>query len=200
MVWPVRTAAWWQHPRLRAIADLVRVGGLGSLIWAAAGAQWVNVALFALVLGGLMLPRIVPTTPVLDLLYGTTLLFSAWSAVEDLYVRYDWLDVVVHAVACGLIAATVHRLLVTWSVLSTGDEPMLRRARLGAVVVTWAIGLALGTLWEAGEWFGHDSLDGRIQVGYGDTMGDLLADGVGALVAGLLVAGVLVTSRRDVRA
>lgn len=101
----------------RLLADVLRVSGVGSLGWAVAGGQWVNAALFLLVLGGLMLPRMVATRPTLDVLYGTTLLFAAWSAVENLYVTYDWLDVVVHTIACGLIAAVSHRFLVMWSIL-----------------------------------------------------------------------------------
>jgi hypothetical protein len=181
------------HPRLtsggvRLVADVLRVGGVASLGWAVAEGQWVNAALFALVLGGLMLPRMVPTRPGVDLTYGATLLFAAWSAVEDLYVRYDWLDNVVHTVACGLVAAVVHRLLVTVSVLPPATDHSLRRAGTGVVVTIWALGLALGTMWEAGEWFGHTYLDQRIQVGYGDTVADLMADCLGALVAGLVVA------------
>jgi hypothetical protein len=173
---------------VRLLADVLRVGGAASLLWAAAGGEWVNAALFALVLGGLMLPRMVPTRPVVDLTYGATLLFAAWSAVEDLYMRYDELDNVVHTVACGLVAAVVHRLLVTASVLPPATDGSLRRAGTGVVVTVWALGLALGTLWEAGEWFGHTHLDQRIQVGYTDTVGDLMADCLGALVAGLVLA------------
>ncbi len=173
---------------VRLVADVLRIGGVASLVWAAAEAEWVNAALFALVLGGLMLPRMVPTRPGVDLTYGATLLFAAWSAVDDLYVRYDWLDNVVHAVACGLVAAVVHRLLVAASVLPPATDRSLRRAGTGVVVTVWALGLALGTLWEAGEWFGHTRLDQRIQVGYGDTVEDLMADCLGALVAGLVAA------------
>jgi hypothetical protein len=175
-------------PNVRVAADLLRVGGTLSLAWAALGTQWVNAALFALVLGGLMLPRMVATAPVLDLVYGATLLFAAWSAVEDLYVRYGDLDVVVHTVACGLVALLAHRILVAHAVLPRPGERTLRRAGVGVVVTTWALGLALGTLWEAGEWFGHTYLDSRIQVGYRDTIGDLMSDCLGALVAGLLIA------------
>jgi hypothetical protein len=181
------------HPRLtsggvRLVADVFRAGGVASLVWAAAGGEWVNAALFALVLGGLMLPRMVPTRPGVDLTYAATLLFAAWSAVEDLYVRCGWLDNVVHTVACGFVAAVVHRLLVTASVLPPATDRSLRRAGTGVVVAVWALGLALGTMWEAGEWFGHTYLDQRIQVGYGDTVDDLMADCLGALVAGLVVA------------
>jgi hypothetical protein len=181
------------HNSLPAVAtrltgDLLRVGGGASLLWAATAGEWVNAALFALVLGGLMLPRVVPTRPVLDATYGATVLFAAWCAVEDLYVKYAWLDNVVHLVASGLVAAVAHRLLVMASVLPHAADRSLRRGEVGVVVTVWAVGLALGTLWEAGEWFGHTYLDQRIQVGYTDTICDLMADCAGALVAGLVVA------------
>lgn len=175
-------------PWLRAAADVLRVAALASLGWAVLRSEWVNAALFALVVGGLVLPRLLATRPALDLVSGAVVLFAAWSAVLDLYVAYGWLDVAVHAVACGLVTVTVLRLLVTVSVLPPADPPAVLRPRTGAVVTTLALGLALGVLWEAGEWLGHTHLDERIQVGYDDTMGDLAADGLGALVAGVLLA------------
>lgn len=181
-----------QHLRL---ADVARVAGLGSSAWALVEGQWVNAALFALVLLGLVLPRILATAPGLDLLNAAVLLFAAWSAVLDLYLTYAWLDLVVHAAACGLTTMFAHRVLVAWSVLPSTRERDLRRAGLGIVLTTTALGEALGLLWELGEWFGHTYLDRRIQVGYDDTLGDLLADGVGALVVGLLVAAGTRTSR-----
>jgi glycosyltransferase involved in cell wall biosynthesis len=48
-----------------------------------------------------------------------------------------------------------------------------------------------------GEWFGHTYLDRRIQVGYTDTLSDLAADAVGALMAGLVVAWRAGTGRRS---
>lgn len=171
----------------RAAADLVRAAGLASLGWAVAHGQWVNAALFSLVLLGLVLPRIVGSRPLADLGYGVVLLFAAWSAVLDLYIKYDWLDVVVHTVACGLTAALAHRLLVRCGVLPTADAPGLRHPRVGLLLTTAALGTALGVLWEVGEWYGHTFLDHRIQVGYGDTMGDLASDAVGSVAAGLLL-------------
>ncbi len=173
------------RPRL---ADLVRVAGVASFIWALVEGQWVNAALFSLVLLGLVLPRFLGTAPLLDLGYGVVLLFAAWSAVLDLYVRFNWLDVLVHAVACGTTTFFAHRFLVAWSILPRHQDPGLRRAAVGVVLTTTALGWALGLLWELGEWFGHTYLDERIQVGYGDTIGDLVADGLGAAAVGLLIA------------
>jgi hypothetical protein len=176
------------HPGwLRTAADLLRVVGLASVAWSVGSRQWVDAALFALVVGGLVLPRLIAVPPVLDAVSGVVVLFAAWSAVLDLYVTYDWLDVVVHTIACGLVTASVHRLLVTRSVLPSPGERRLRRAGVGVVVMVLALGMLLGVAWEVGEWLGHTYLDHRIQVGYDDTMGDLLADGLGALLAGLLV-------------
>src|SRR3954449_10242674 len=133
----------------RAAADLVRAAGLASLGWAVAHGQWVNAALFSLVLLGLVLPRIVGSRPLADLRYGVVLLFAAWSAVLDLYIKYDWLDVVVHTVACGLTAALAHRLLVRCGVLPTADAPGLRHPRVGLLLTTAALGTALGVLWRS---------------------------------------------------
>ena len=60
-----------------------------------------------------------------------------------------------------------------------------RAARTGAVVVTVALGLALSALWEVGEYVGHAYVDEAIFVSYADTVGDLVAGGVGSTAAGL---------------
>jgi hypothetical protein len=182
----------------RATADLVRVAGATSLAWAVAERAWVNAALFALVLLGLVLPRILATRPLLDLGYGVVLLFAAWSAVLDLYVTYGWLDVAVHALAGGLTAALAYRLLVAWGVLPPPDDRLVRRPGVGVLVTTAALGCALGVLWEIGEWYGHTFLDPRIQVGYRDTMGDLASDALGSVLAGLALLRVTRRSRREV--
>jgi hypothetical protein len=172
---------------VRGGADLVRVAGLASLGWAVVGAEWVDAALFSLVLLGLVLPRLLSARPPLDLVYGAVLLFAAWSAVLDLYVAYDWLDVVVHAATCGLTAWLASRLLAACEAVPRPGPESSRAARAGAVLTTTALGTTLGLLWELGEWFGHTYLDRRIQVGYNDTIGDLTADALGALAAGLVV-------------
>jgi hypothetical protein len=171
----------------RVCADAVRVAGLASLGWAVAAGEWVDAALFSLVLLGLVLPRIAGTRPLVDLVDGLVVLFAAWAAVLDLYIAYPWLDVVVHALACGLVATLACRMLAAWEVLPAPGATAPRRAGVGLVLVTAAVGTALGVLWEIGEWYGHTFLDHRIQVGYGDTLGDLASDGVGALGAGLVL-------------
>jgi hypothetical protein len=156
------------------------------------GLGWIAGALFFLVLGGTMLPRALRAPLVLDGAFCVAILFAAWAAELDWYLAIWWLDVVVHAVVTGLVAALAHVALIRVGALPAVDVSGLSGRRLGAAVVTTSLGMALATAWEFGEWLGHARLDARIQVGYTDTMGDLLAGTVGALVAAVLLArGVL---------
>jgi hypothetical protein len=173
--------------RARLTGDLVRCAGVLSFGGAVLAGAGVAAALFALVLLGLTLLRLL-VRPVLDAATGLVLVAAAWCSLLDLYLRYDRLDLVVHVAATGLGAAAMHEALSRTGVLAGADAPYPRRARAGVAVVVLTLGLTLGVLWEVAEWFGHHRVDGRIQVGYDDTLGDLVAGGTGALVAGVLLA------------
>jgi hypothetical protein len=180
------TGRLWDSP-LRAAADVVRLAGMVSFV-VALTMGGIETALFALVLLGLTLLRLVGVAAALDLATGVWLVLAAWFALLDYYLRYQWLDVLVHLSATGLVSVAVFALLVKVGAAHRPDSSGLARPRLAAVLLTVALGLALGVLWELGEWFGHTYLDGRIQTGYDDTIGDLASGGVGALLAGLLNA------------
>jgi hypothetical protein len=165
------------------LGDLVRLLAVASVVVGTTAYGFIGFALFMLVLGGSVLPR-----AALDLSFCATLLVAAWAAELDWYLAVGWLDVVVHAAATGLIAAMAHFALVRIGAAAAPDESRLRRPRVGSAVVTTALGVGFATVWELLEWFGHAQLDDRIQVGYTDTLGDLSAGSVGALVAGVLVA------------
>jgi hypothetical protein len=171
----------------RLIGDVVRCAGVLSFGGAVLAGEGVAAALFALVLLGLTLLRLL-VRPVLDAATGLVLVAAAWCSLLDLYLRYDSLDLVVHVAATGLGAAALHEALSRCGVLAGADAPYPRRARAGVAIGVLSLGLALGVLWEVAEWFGHTQVDSRIQVGYDDTLGDLVAGGLGALVAGVLLA------------
>jgi hypothetical protein len=174
------------------LGDLLRLVAAASVVAGTAAYGFIGFALFMLVLGGSVLPRALAAPATLDLSYCATLLVAAWAAELDWYLAVGWLDVVVHAAATGLIAAVAHLALVGVGGAAGPDEGRLRRPRLGSAVVTTALGVSFAVVWELLEWFGHAHLDDRIQVGYADTLGDVSAGAVGALVAGVLLArGVL---------
>jgi hypothetical protein len=184
--------------RARVAGDVVRFFAVLSLVGAATTGKGVAAALFALVLLGLTLLRLL-VSPRLDLATGLLLVAGAWASLLDLYLRFPGLDVPVHVLATGLGAAALHEALVRVGVLPGPDAPYPRRAALGAAVVVVALGLALGVIWELGEWYGHTHVDDRIQVGYDDTLGDLMAGGLGALAVAVFRPVFAARSRRSRR-
>lgn len=161
----------------RVAVDALAVAGLASFV-AAFWRDGVTVALFALVLLGLTVPRVAQLPGALQVVSGATLIAAAWAAVLDWFVIVPGLDVVVHALANGLLAVTAVIVLRRTRLLPAGLP------RAGTVVVTTAVGALLAVVWEAGEWFGHTLLDNAIQVGYDDTVGDLVSGTVGSFLAG----------------
>ncbi|UKJ64831.1 hypothetical protein H1Q78_05450 [Cellulosimicrobium cellulans] len=170
--------------------DVVRAAAAASLV-VAVGLDGVAVALFLLVLGGTMVPRALGVTAPLDVAFGGTLLASAWAAQLEWYRAVPWLDLPVHAACTGLVAAVAYVALLRTGLLADPGTLRPGRARAGTLVVVSGLGAVLAVLWELGEWAGHTYLDDRIGVGYGDTVTDLAAGLLGAVVAGLLLPGSL---------
>jgi hypothetical protein len=176
------------------VADALR--GLGVLSVVIGGIHWgfVEVAVFALTLLGMLVPRFLGLRPGFDIAVGGTLLVAAWSGVFELYTRVAWLDVLIHFSANGLLAALIFVVAVRAGVVADvepGTPSLLRSALL-----TTVFGLAAGVLWEMGEWAGHTLIDPAIFVGYNDTIGDLAVGGLGSLLAGLGIRLLTAKSRR----
>lgn len=170
---------------LHGPGGVVRVAALVSVVVALVTLGPVDAALLVLVVGGVALPPLGEVPPWLDAAYGVGLLAAAWSGVLDQYEAVAWLDVVMHLVVTGLVAAVAHLLLA----VRTGavvDPRTARAAGLGgaSVLVTAALGITLSVLWEIGEYLGHTYLDPTIYVAYGDTIGDLVMGGLGSAAAG----------------
>ena len=176
-------------PRHVAPGDLVRALAAVSVV---VGTWWsgpVATALFLLVLGGSLVPRVVGVPTALDVAYCSALLVAAWAAQLGWYDAVGWLDVVVHGLGTGLIAAVSVLALARWGVLAPDLVDGARHPRSGSVVIVVGVGGALAVLWEIGEWAGHTFLDPNIHVGYRDTVGDLAAGLAGSVVAGLALVG-----------
>ncbi|SKC45543.1 hypothetical protein [Krasilnikoviella flava] len=167
------------------LGDAVRAAALVSVLVAAATSDGVAVALFALVLGGSMVPRAAGAPAWLDVTCGTVMLAAAWCAVAGLYERVEGLDLLVHAVATGALAALAHQVLTRGGV---AVSPVRHRAT--AALTTAGLGVLLAVVWELLEAAGHTFVDDSIHVTYPDTVGDLAAALAGSVAAALLVAGV----------
>lgn len=187
--------------RAGAVADAVRMLGLVSLIavvvaTVSGAAAPVDVAVMALVLLGIMVPRFLGVRPALDLLCGVTLLVAGWSSVVELYVTVRWWDLPVHLVLNGAMAALMLVLLDRIGVL----RGVVDGAGAARVLVATAFGTTLGVLWEFGEWAGHTFVDSSVFVGYTDTLGDLACGAAGSAIAGALLGVLAARSRWRERA
>ncbi|MEE6273770.1 hypothetical protein [Georgenia wangjunii] len=167
-------------------ADGARLVGVGSVVVALISFDGIAVAVFALVLLGLVLARVISLTPGLDLAVGASVLVAGWSSVLGLYEAIGWWDLAVHLLCTGAIAALA--VAVSARTLGMPPPPGSPGWRTGVVVLATTAGLALSVLWEMGEWAGHTYLDSSINVGYADTLSDLAAGGLGAAVAGAVIA------------
>ncbi|MFS0732774.1 hypothetical protein ABC304_12320 [Microbacterium sp. 1P10UB] len=175
-------------------ADALRLLGLVSVIVAAIGFTWTDAGVLAFALPALLIPRFVGARPAFDIVYSVCVLIAAWSNVLDLYTSIWWWDIAVHFVATGVIAAMVFVLFGWWGVLPRSTDPS-RRPQSARVLVP-VIGLALSAVWEMVEWAGFTWISDQIYVTYDDTIGDMVVGGLGATIAGLIVARVRLERRR----
>lgn len=167
---------------LEAIADALRALAVVGIVVAGIGWGPVSGLSLAVVAVAMTLPRLLGLRPSVDVAFGAAVLVAVWSSVLGIYLTTRWWDLPVHLVTNGLCAALLYIVLVQVGVLA--DAETLPRPILSAAVVTTALGLGLGVLWEVFEWVGHTFLDPEIFVGYTDSIGDLVWGGAGALLAG----------------
>lgn len=177
---PPRTAAEWTADAVRAAAILLVLVSLFVL-------PATDTAVLSMALPAVMLSRMLGLRAGLDLLTCVTVIVAAGSNVLDLYRSWTGWDLVVHAACTGVLAAVA---LVVLD--DSGVVPRTGRRRTPIVVATTA-GLALSAVWEMVEWFGYRFITDSIFVTYDDTIGDMVAGGLGALVVGVLASRVPLT-------
>lgn len=166
-------------------ADIVRALGMIGIVVAAIGwgpKDTLSIAGAVLVT---FLPRLLGIRPAVDIAFVVTVNVAAWSAVLSIYEQTRWWDIPVHFTFNGLIALLLYVGLVHLRVL--GDARDLPRPLLTSAVTVTVLGLSLGVLWELVEWFVRFYIDPTTYVGYTDSLGDLVAGGLGSLVAGCFI-------------
>jgi hypothetical protein len=181
--------------RLAMAADLVRVAiGCSAVIWIVVDDG--STALKAvLVLPAALLGRVARVTPAFDLLFACALAAEVTATGLGAYDSISWGDKLSHLVLPLLSAPILYAALVRLGAVTERSDDPSASALVGAVVVTAACVLAVGALWELVEWAADSAFGTDFSQGYGDTLGDLLADAVAAIGGGALVALWLQASR-----
>lgn len=172
-------------------ADALRVAGALSVIAAALWWTPTDAGVVALTLPALVVPRFLGARPSFDIAANLTILVAAWSNVLDLYTGIPWWDLVVHFVCTGVMAVLLYLVLSFLAITPSPGTPAFTLPT--TVVLTTALGLALSALWEMVEWLGETLITDEIYVTYDDTISDMAIGGVGALVAGTILARVRLT-------
>ena len=174
------------HPALRDPIDVVRwlfVAAAIGYIASGAGSE-INLAVSS---AAVVAVRFVDLPRPYELAFVCAMALTGWGDALGLYDRFRHYDSVVHFLAPCFVAPIVYILLARAEVVPNLQDRHERRHLIGIFVVTLALGLAIGALWEIFEWASDHTVGSHLVLGESDTIGDLVADGSGALLGGALL-------------
>lgn len=172
---------------IRDPLDLLRLVFLGGVVWFAAAGDLKGVGNLLIASGALIAARLANIPRPYDLGLIVAMTFTGWGEALGLYDAWAPYDNVVHFCVPMLTAPVAYICFARVEVLpDLRDETDFRRDA-AIFLVTFALGLAIGALWEMLE-YGSDQVFGsRLQLSNTDTVGDLMADGAGSLVGAALL-------------
>ena len=176
-------------PVVRDGIDVLRLVILGgALAYAVAGRPGAASLLAAL--GAVtVVARLVNLPRVYDLCLTAGMALQGFGETFGLYDEFVRFDDLVHFTLPMLTAPVVYIALARLDVVPDPRDETHLRHYVGIAVVTAALGISIGALWEIYEWRSDAWLGTALSEGNDDTNGDLVRDTLGSLVgAALLVA------------
>jgi hypothetical protein len=176
-------------PVVRDGIDVLRLVILGgALAYAIAGRPGAASLLAAL--GAVtVVARLVNLPRVYDLCLTAGMALQGFGETFGLYDQFVRFDDLVHFTLPMLTAPVVYIALARLDVVPDPRDETHLRHYVGIAVVTAALGISIGALWEIYEWRSDAWLGTALSEGNDDTNGDLVRDTLGSLVgAALLVA------------
>lgn len=114
----------------------------------------------------------------------------ALQAVGEAFGAYDaiaWFDNVAHFTLPFFLAPTLYIALARADVVPDPKDETTTRHYVGIFVVAYALGIALGGIWEIWEWVSDHAFGSSLQLGNDDTIGDLVADTAGSAAGAALL-------------
>jgi uncharacterized membrane protein YjdF len=167
--------------------DLVRLAFLGGAVGFALAGDKKGAFNLALGFAVLLAARLANLPRVYDLAVVVALTLTQVGEALGLYDSISWYDRVVHFLVPMLSSQVLYLCLARLEVLPDPRQETLRHHHAGMFVVTFALGLAVGALWEVFEWSSDGMFGSNLSEGNTDTVGDLIADASGALAGGALM-------------
>jgi hypothetical protein len=174
-------------PVIRDGIDVLRLAILGGgVAYALAGRA--GAASVLLVLGAVTLvARAVNLPRVYDLALTAGMALQGFGEALGLYDEFVRFDDLVHFTLPMLTAPVVYIALARLDVVPDPRDETHLRHYVGIAVVTAALGIAIGALWEVYEWRSDAWLGTQLSEGNDDTNGDLVRDTLGSLVGAALL-------------
>jgi hypothetical protein len=176
-------------PVVRDGIDVLRLLILGGAAGYALSGRGGAAALLAFLGAITVLARAVNLPRVYDLSLTLAMALQGFGEVWGLYDRFVRFDDLVHVTLPLLTAPVVYVALARLDVVPDPRDETHVRHYVGIAVVTAALGIAIGGLWEIWEWRSDAWFGTALSESNDDTNGDLVRDTVGSLMgAALLVA------------
>ena len=135
----------------------------------------------------LVAARLADLPRVYDLALIVAMTFTQVGEAVGLYDAVGWYDRVVHVVVPMLTSQVIYLCLARLDVLPDPRQETTRHHEVGMFLVVFALGLAVGALWEIFEYTSDGVFGSELSEGNTDTVGDLIADTTGSLLGGALM-------------
>jgi hypothetical protein len=176
-------------PVVRDGIDLLRLAILGGALWYAVAGR-TGIAVLLAVLGGVTLVgRVLNLPRVYDLCLTAAMALQGFGEAFGLYDAFVRFDDLVHVTLPLLTAPVLYIALARAEVVPDPRDETHLPHYVGIAVVTAALGITVGALWEIVEWRSDAWFGSNLSESNDDTNGDLVRDTLGSLAgAALLVA------------
>lgn len=175
-------------PWVRDGIDVLRLLILGGAVVYAADGNWGAAGLLAALGSITLVARLVNLPRLYDLSLTLGMALQGFGETFGLYDEFVRFDDLVHFTLPMLTAPVVYIALARLDVVPDPRDETHLQHYVGIGVVTAALGIAIGALWELYEWRSDAWFGTQLSEGNDDTNGDLFRDTLGSLLgAGLLV-------------
>jgi hypothetical protein len=184
---------------IRDPIDLLRVAFLVGAVYFAVSGEVKGVG--NLLVGGaaVLVARLVNLPRLYDLGFVVAMILTGWGEALGLYDLIGSYDNFVHFLVPMLGSQVAYIALARLEVLPDLRDETTTRHYVGIFIVTFALGIAIGGLWEIVEWSSDNTLDSELQLSNDDTVGDLIADCLGSATGGALLVAWTVYGWGSVR-
>ena len=174
-------------PVIRDGIDVLRLLILGAALWYALAGETGAAAVLAVMGAVTLVARAVNLPRVYDLSVTLGMALQGFGEVWGLYDRYVRFDDLVHFTLPMLTAPVVYIALARLDVVPDPRDETHLRHYVGMAVVTAALGVTVGALWEIYEWRSDAWLGTDLSESNDDTNGDLVRDTLGSLTGAALL-------------